>query len=266
VPVRVVTGFRLPSSDGHATVPGGTYTVTSAEAWTWLEIPVRGVGWVVLDPSPGTYAAPQQTPPAGTTAASTPAITPSQTARLTNGNNGQAIAPPSAPPRHNGVSAISLFVVIVIVTVITVVVVTGALLARKWVRRRRRRRPGDPRRRLLGAWQESLDLLMEAGLPELRALTAAEVAEVTGERFGAEPAERVRTLGAAANVAIFSPASPIGPQDADAAWSTEVALARSVRRHLDWRRRVGTRFRYHHRRRPLPWSARRRGRAIRVPA
>jgi hypothetical protein len=108
---------------------------------------------------------------------------------------------------------------------------------------------------------------MEAGLPELRALTAAEVAEVTDERFGAEPAERVRTLGAAANVAIFSPASPIVAQDADAAWRTEVALARSVRRHLDWRRRVGTRFRYHHRRRasavlsPASWTADARARA-----
>ncbi len=267
VPVRLVTGFRLPSGDGSATVPGETYTVTTAEAWTWLEIPVRGQGWVVLDPSPGTYADQQQTPSAGTTPASTAAITPSQTALLTNGNNGNAIAPPSQVPQHDDVTAISLAVLVVIVGTITAFVLTIALLARKWVRRRRRRGGRDPRRRLLGAWQESLDLLMEAGLPELGALTAAEVADVTGERFGSEPAERVRTLGAAANVAIFSPASRIGADDADAAWRTEVALARSVRRRLAWRRRVGTRFRYHHRRRaaalisPTSWTAGARGRA-----
>lgn len=267
IPVRVVTGFRLPTSGGRATLPSGIYTVTSSEAWTWLEIPVRGQGWVVLDPSPGTYADQQQTPPSGTTAASTPAVTPSQTARLTNGNDGNAVAPPSTVPHHADVSTISLLVIIAIVAVSTALAVTIALLARKWARRRRRRHPRDPRRRLLGAWQESLDLLMEAGLPELGTLTAAEVVEATGERFGAEPAERVRALGAAANVAIFSPASPIDAQAADAAWRDEAALARSVRRRLDWRRRVGTQFRYHRRRRvaalvsPTSWTADARSRA-----
>jgi len=267
VPVRVVTGFRLPTTNGRATLPAGSYTVTSSEAWTWLEIPVQGQGWVVLDPSPGTYADQQQTPPSGTTAASTPAITPSQTARLTNGNDGNAIAPPSSVPNRDDVSPISLAVIVTIVVLSTAIVVTGALLARKWVRRRRRRRSRDPRRRLLGAWQESLDLLMEAGLPELGALTATEVADVTGDRFGPEPAERMRALGAAANVAIFSPASPIAVQDAEAAWHDEAALARSVRRRLSWRRRVGTQLRYHRRRRagtlvsPTSWTSDARARA-----
>ena len=267
VPVRVVTGFRLPTTEGSATLPAGSYTVTSAEAWTWLEIPVRGQGWVVLDPSPGTYADQQQTPPSGTTAASTPAITPSQTARLTNGNDGNAIAPPSSVPHRGDVSAISLAVIVTIVVLATAIAVTGALLARKWARRRRRRRSRDPRRRLLGAWQESLDLLMEAGLPELGALTATEVAEVTGDRFGPEPAEHVRALGSAANVAIFSPASPVAAQDAEAAWHDEAALARSVRRRLSWRRRMGTQLRYHRRRRagalvsPTSWTSDARARA-----
>ena len=266
VPVRVVTGFRLPTRGNSVTVPAATYQVTSADAWTWLEIPVRGQGWVVLDPSPGNYAGRQQAPPRGTTAASTPAITPSGTARLTNGHDGNAIAPPSTVNRHGEVSAISVLAIVVIVAVITTFVVTVALLARKWVRRRRRRRPRDPRRRLLGAWQESLDLLMEAGLPELGALTAAEVADATAGRFGPVPAERVRSLGAAANGAIFNPSAPIAPDAADAAWRDEVALARSVHRHLDWRRRVRSQFRYHRRLRaaalisPTSWTAEARAR------
>ena len=264
VPVRVVTGFRLPTSGGRATLPAGSYEVTSAEAWTWLEIPIRGQGWVVLDPSPGTYAAQQPSPPAGTTAANTPTVTPSQTAQLTNGNEGNAVAPRSRLPQSNSVSALSLVALIVIIAAATVVVVVGALLTRKWLRVRRRRRPRDPRRRLLGAWQESLDLLMEAGLPELTALTSAEVVAATGERFGDEPAAQVRAIGDAANLAIFAPSSPVADADADAAWRAELALARSVRRRLDWRRRVSTRIRYHSQRRgmaptsPPSWAARTR--------
>ncbi|MDT7549529.1 MAG: hypothetical protein QOE84_1923, partial [Actinomycetota bacterium] len=74
VPARIVSGFRIKLPNGTTNLPSGTYSVTTAEAWTWVEIPVRGLGWVVLDPSPGTYAG--QTPQNG---ASTPSPSPSPT-------------------------------------------------------------------------------------------------------------------------------------------------------------------------------------------
>jgi hypothetical protein len=147
------------------------------------------------------------------------------------------------------------------------VLIVAIMLLRKWLRVRRRRRRGDPRRRLLGAWQESLDFLQEAGLPELASLTTAEVVSVTGERFGPEPAEHVKELGEAANRAIFSPTRWVDKDQADAAWRSEAALTRIVRRRLDWPRRVSTRFRYHPnpRRAPLvgptSWVAEARARA-----
>ena len=104
---------------------------------------------------------------------------------------------------------------------------------------------GDPRRRLLGAWQESLDVLEESGLPDLTYLTSREVATATAERFGPRPGDQVRYLGDAANVAIFSPATPITAHEADAAWATHAGLSRSIRDRLDWRARVGAGLRYH---------------------
>ncbi len=145
------------------------------------------------------------------------------------------------------------------------------LLARKRVRARRRRRAGDPRRRLLGAWQESLDVLTESGLPDLTHLTSAEVAATTGERFGGEPAAQARYIGDAANLALFSPTSWIGPAEADAAWRAQVVLSKSVRRRLGWRDRIGAGLRYNRTKRraplagPASWASAARARAYGQP-
>jgi hypothetical protein len=265
VPARVVAGFRVGGSSGA--LKPGSYDVTTAEAWTWVEIPIRGQGWVVLDPSPSTYSGQQPKPSSGTTPSATPSSTPAQTAQLTNGNNGNAAAKPSRVPHEKSVQPVSVVALVAIIAGAAVIAVLAVLLARKWVRVHRRRRIGDPRRRLLGAWHESLDFLVEAGLPEVRSMTSTEVAAATAERFGGDPAAQVRFIGNAANVAIFSPTSWVGPDQADAAWRAEAELARSVRRRLDWRRRLGTRLRYHRNRRitvpvgPTSWAAAARARA-----
>ena len=65
VPARVVTGFRVAPPSHHEAVPAGSYKLTDRDTWTWVEIPVEGAGWVIVDP----------TPAATTTAASPPART-----------------------------------------------------------------------------------------------------------------------------------------------------------------------------------------------
>jgi hypothetical protein len=267
VPARLVSGFRLTPPTGSATLPAGTYNARTSDAWTWVEIPVRGLGWVVLDPSPSTYSgqAPEQS--AGSTPSPTPSPTPSNNALLTHSNNGHAVAPKSATPHDKGVSVAAVLVVVLIALLAIIAVIVAILLARKRVRARRRRRAGDPRRRLLGAWQESLDVLTESGLPDLTYLTSAEVASTTGERFGGEPAAQARYIGDAANVALFSPTSWIGPGEADAAWRAQVVLSKSVRRRLGWRDRIGAGLRYNRvkRRKPLigpsSWTAAAKARA-----
>lgn len=244
VPARVVSGFRLPITDGASTMPAGTYQVTADEAWTWVEIPVRGFGWVVLDPAPSTYSSQAPKPTPGTTRSPSPSPTPSQNALVTRSNKGgHAVAPASGTPHSTGITTAAVVVIVLATVFFVCVLLLVLLLARKMTRLRRRQR-GDPRRRVVGAWQESIDLLVEAGLPDLTCATASEVELATAAQFGDEPARQARAVGAAADIAIFHPATDVHAVDADAAWRAQATLRRTVRRSLTFRQRVSARLRY----------------------
>ena len=45
VPARLVTGFRLPARSDAGLTPAGGYLISNRQAWTWVEIPVAGLGW-----------------------------------------------------------------------------------------------------------------------------------------------------------------------------------------------------------------------------
>ena len=255
VPARVATGFRLLGPGNVSHLVAGTYTLTTADAWTWVEIPIVGRGWVVLDASPGTYRNTQQQSQGAT---QPPSSTPpsSQNQLQTKGNNGNAVAPPSAVPRsHSHQQSVWVPLLIVLGAVVLLLLLT--LLARKPVRARRRRRATDPRDQLLGAWQEGLDRLAEAGLPDLRALTSTEVADLTGEQFGPESRGRADELAAAANAAAYRTSVAVLPAEADAAWTAERRLNRAVVRRLSLGGRLRYAFSYHRRdRSPRPVSPR----------
>jgi Transglutaminase-like superfamily len=259
VPARVVSGFRLPTASGASTIPPGTYAVTSTDAWTWVEIPVRGLGWVVLDAAPSRYSNQAPEPTAGATRSSSPSPTPSQNALVTRSNNGgHAVAPPSRTPHSTGISTTALIMIVLAAALFAGVLLLAALVIRKRLRLQRRRH-GDPRRRAVGAWQESIDLLVEAGLPDLSCATTSEVETFTAVRFGAESASRARAVGAAADVAIFHPSTALALEDADDAWLAHDELSRTVRRSLSWPDRVVARLRYNRasRRRSVVRSLRR---------
>lgn len=245
VPTRVVSGFRLGTGQA-ATVDAGTYRVTTREAWTWVEVPVRGRGWVVLDASPTTYSSqrPQPSLSVRPSPTSTPSSTPNALLTQASSNAGNAVAPKSATPGA-GTTGVTLAALIVAGAVVLLLLIVLGLVLRKRLRARGRRRARDPRQRLVGAWQEGLDLLVESGLREVSALTSAEVVAVAADRFGGEPAEHVQHLGESANSAIFNPSVPVGADDADAAWRAHAGLRRSVRRRLTVRERVSAGLRYH---------------------
>lgn len=245
VPARVVTGFRVTPVRGSTLIGPGAHVVTAADAWTWVEIPVVGVGWVVLDPSPQRLSAnntPTQSaappPPAASVSASPNPL-------LTQANGGNAISPPSPASRSNNNAGISLLVALLIAAGLLIVLLVVLLLARKPIRAARRRRAADPRTRLIGAWEESIDVLTEAGLPDLRALTSSEIAHLAGERFGTTPQEQAASLGSAANAVAYSSATVVEPADADAAWEHVRVLRKSVRQQLGPRDRVVATLRYH---------------------
>jgi hypothetical protein len=147
--------------------------------------------------------------------------------------------------KNPGVSHRTLVLVLIIVIGALLVAALVLLMSRKYLRRRRRQRYPDPRARAVGAWRESIDVLTEAGLPDLTNLTSDEIRTVTGEQFGGDPAEQVGYLGSTANAAVYSTALLVGPQEADAAWAAERQLRRQVNRQLGVRGRFTAWLRYH---------------------
>jgi hypothetical protein len=153
---------------------------------------------------------------------------------------GRHSAIPHPRTAHTDVLLIALAVVGALILAILI-----ALALRKPVRAARRRRRPDPSRRLIGAWQESLDVLTEAGLPDLSALTSAEVAALARDEFGAGPGARVESLGRSANAVVYASTTVVTDAVADEAWSTQRAIRTGVRRQLGVRRRAGSVLRYH---------------------
>jgi hypothetical protein len=240
VPARLATGFRVPTSNG--VLPAGTYTITTRDAWTWVEIPIFGQGWVVLDAAPSaTGAAPTQ-PTESASAAPQPTVTPTQNSSITKGE-GNAVAPPSEVPSvHDSTTLIALIAVLGVAALAIIGVI--AWLMRKPLRARRRSRAADPRDKVLGAWAESIDLLDESGLPGLDTLTSTEIADAARERYGPAGASAAQFIGDQANVAIFSTRTAVLESDAEDAWRAHRLLREEVKRNLGLRERIATRFRY----------------------
>ncbi|HEX2904980.1 MAG TPA: transglutaminase domain-containing protein [Jatrophihabitans sp.] len=245
IPARIVSGFRVTEPGGGHQLSAGSYTLTTKDAYSWVEIPVRGAGWVVLDPSPTRYADSNVQPSVGVSKTPTPSRTPSQAALVTQSDGGHAVAPKSvvqAAATHRGGWALVLVIPALVLAALALVLL--ALLARRRVRLYRRRHESDARRRVITAWQETLDVLTESGLGDLRALTGSEVRQATGERFGNVPAEQVKLVAAAADQAAFSLQSVVLDRDAEQAWQAHTVLRRAVRRELPWRDRLLATLRY----------------------
>ncbi|MDQ2750593.1 MAG: hypothetical protein M3Y44_13880, partial [Actinomycetota bacterium] len=245
IPARLVTGFRVPAPLGGQTLPAGSYDVTTADAWTWVEIPIRGRGWVVVDPTPAKVSGVQRTPSAGSQPSQTPSASPTRNALITQSNGGHAVAPKSTVPHRHRASIRPLIVAGLLGLGALLVFALLALVLRKRLRVRRRRRPGDPRRRLLGAWLESLDVLTESGLADLTSLTSTEIATATNAMFGPEPAAHAAYLGRAADAALYFSSSSVAPDEAEAAWTAHRSMRRLVRRRLGIGARMAAGLRYH---------------------
>lgn len=248
VPARIATGFRV-AEPGH-TLSAGSHQVSTAQAWTWVETPIVGEGWVVLDAAPGQYGSPQQQPSVGATTSPLPTATPTQNTQLEHGNNGNAVAPKSTVPNRETTSHNWVIGVVIAAVVLLIAALLGAALLRKPTRARARRREDDPRARVLGAWAESIDRLTEAGLPPLDSLTNTEIAAVAREQFGDVSGEAAGVLGHAATAVVYSSRTDFTDEDAANAWRTERLLRREVRRNLSVGGRIAAALRYHRTRPP----------------
>jgi hypothetical protein len=234
VPARIVTGFKLPEGAGAAL---DQRPVTGAEAWTWVEVPVTSVGWVVVDPTPTATVAPAEDKVSAET--STTTIPRQKRTAAVAADTGTPIAPPGdlsqAPAPAGGRSPWMLVALLVALGLAAVPVTTRVRRAL----RRRGRQQGNPTERVIGAWQETLDVAArEPALgPALASMTNT---EVVGALAAIEPSTQapMQRLAEVANRALFL-STRLTMDAADAAWADADEVRAALRPHTGLRARLG---------------------------
>jgi hypothetical protein len=242
VPARLATGFRVGDA-ASGPVSGGPHVITDRQAWTWAEIPVAGVGWVVADPTPQQTASSQDPPLSGVQPPSTTVPPPQANAVPGNAPGAHALAPQAQLklPRHGHRSvlwAIGLGALLVLAAVVGAAILVFGIAAARRTIRRRLRRSGDPAGLAVGAWLELLDDLRCVGVVASDAATSGEVAEAAGHQLGPEVVRPVRAIGSIADQALCSSHVAVDAEAAQVAWRMERSLARQMRSQLPGKERA----------------------------
>lgn len=242
VPARLVTGFRVGATgDVPETLAAGEHVVTNRDAWTWAEVPVAGIGWVIADPTPAATTTAAAAPRENVQA--TPAPLPSARANAVPQKRilgGHALAKPvhlkGPQSTHQSRLAEVLFALAALAVVVLLAAPALAAARRLWRRWARRRR--DPKARTVGAWLELLDGLNRYGMPTPQEATTAEVARSAGHHFGGNVVAPIEEVGALADRALFSLSEPVDATSAVRAWQLTRQVRHDVAVTLDRRQRA----------------------------
>lgn len=244
IPARVAVGFTPGSRD-----PEGTFHVTTDEAHAWPEIWLAGLGWTgIFDPTPPSPLAGGSDLPGDTASSGAPARQGEPTATTQQGAGSPTPDPeaPRAPvvrptePTDEGAGAVIILLVGVAALAVTGAVATGgAVVTAKWLRTRRRRRRATTSA-VAGAWHDTLDRLLEAGIDDPPAATPLELATVSAPQLGAA-ADSLRTLAATYTAACYAPERP-SVAVAERAWGDARAVARALANGTSRRERMRRRL------------------------
>ncbi len=241
VPSRVVTGIRLATSKPSAGSNPSTFKLNSTELWTWVEVPVVGRGWLVVDPTPPTATAAGRPPHQPAQTVPTTVASPVAVAAPGPGSGEQHAVAPPAPTQAIAKRGSSSWAVAVMVSLVVAVFAAGLSPSLRRKARRRRRVLADPPGQVLGAWSEILERAERLGMRLPEASTNAEVAVELAAVYGPdvlEPAGRVALL---AERVVFNPSAQLGFEDIDRLWQAESEVRAAIR--VDLRQQVGLRVR-----------------------
>lgn len=242
-PARLAVGYRT-----GAPTEGG-FDVTTADAHVWPEVALEGLGWVPFDPTPA--QARQAAADAGleeARAAADDRDPPPPDQDPDDAPGDEAVA---AGDDDGGRSWLAVVAGTLAVVAVAAAAALVAVVAVKAARSRRRRRAGSARARVLGAWDEVVDRLRDAGLAVGPQMAPAEVATATGAAGWTAAAPAVADLGRLANRARYSRrAVPEGL--ARQAWSDRDTAVGSLARGAGPWRRVRRRLSLRAIRRPRP--------------
>ena len=217
-PTRVAVGYLLNPAHRH----GDTYTVTSHDAHAWPEVNLAGYGWVAFEPTdPRHHAA-------------SPTRQQKQQTTASSGNDPAAAGKGSTPTEDpslptvggSGITVLDWALWVLVGLGVLVVLIPVAVTVEK-IRRRRKRRSGSRAARIIGAWEDTVDRLVESGLPVAGSSTATEVARQAHERLGA----RAGAVAVLAPLVVTAAYSPIEPDESvvGQAWQLNARVRRELR-------------------------------------
>ncbi len=216
-PTRVAVGYLLRQEARS----GDAYAVSTADAHAWAEVDLEGHGWVTFDPTNFSQPVNPSQPP--------PTADPGDPGRANPDNPGQL--PTVDPGLKAGPSTKAKVIagtLIVLAILVAMLLLTPMMVAVEKFRRRRRRRRGSRARRIIGAWRDATDRLVERGVAVPRSLTAREVAVRAEQELG-DPANAVAVMAPIVTAAVFSPAEP-AEDTVREAWELSAKLRRDLRR------------------------------------
>lgn len=234
---RVATGFVIPPDQLSSPI-----TLRSTHAAVWPEVALGELGWLAFDPVPSVEATGDEEPPPPPEAQSPAAAQPPVQPPADPGEESDetTLDETAGPGRW---SSLRRWLVragtTAIVAVGPLVLIAGAILAVKWRRRRARLRSADPVAKVRGAWANTTDSLVDAGLVIAPAWTDRRIASSAAPLAPTVPHE-MRHLAAIATMVTFGPTDD-GWRVVDDAISTSRAIDEAIRagrtrwQRLRWR-------------------------------
>jgi hypothetical protein len=214
VAARVVTGFK------PRVWSGGPIEITGEDAEAWVEVPVVGIGWVDLFPTPDREKIkpddkpkprPQperntQVPPPPPVLAEDPRTDPAKEA---DGKKDEKKDKPELTPAESGLPrSLVLAMALGGPPLLLIGGSAGTILGLKARRRKRRRSLGSPTDRIANGFRELVDTARDMGRPVPEKATRREVAGFIAATNG-------QALAGVADAAVFGPADHTDDQVAD---------------------------------------------------
>jgi protein-glutamine gamma-glutamyltransferase len=200
VEARVATGFLVPPDELRAPL-----ALRSTSAAVWPEVELVGQGWLAFDPVPAAETTDAESPPPPPAAQSPAAVQP-PIPPPTDRASEEPVATPQEPSGASDWEAVRTWLmrgsVVAGLALLPLLVGVGGIVGMKWSRRRRRLRADDPARRITGAWANTTDSLVDAGLTIAPAWTNERIAD---EGTGIAPAapHEMRRLATTATAITF---------------------------------------------------------------
>ncbi len=241
VPTRVVMGFE-PDAEAFADGSDSVIEITGRQVEAWVEVPVAGLGWVAVVPTPErseiALKAKSPSPPEPDYETQVPPPPPVVEPDFDSPATSRSGAKDTRKPEPEGSAetaqrslagtrsggGVSLVAVSAVgFPVLVVVGLVGSILLLKVRRRSRRRRNGAGHLRIANGWREMTDSALDMGRPIPEMSTRREAAQFVGPS--------TTRLAARADQAVFSREEPTD-QDVHAYWQELEAELKSMRSQL----------------------------------